>query len=361
VVFASHATKVLDPVSLAQRERILAAIDGLHAEGSTNVDAGLTMGYEMAAGACIAKGNNRVILCSDGVANTGATEQAQILANVARYRAEGILLNCVGVGMGNHNDALLEQLADRGDGQCVYVDRLEEARRTFLDNLDATLQTVARDVKIQVEFDPARVVRYRQLGYENRELRNQDFRNDQVDAGEVGAGHEVVALYEIKLRPNVAGPLLDIRVRAKDADVPGEVSEIHRSVDASEIKASFEVANPRFQLSAVAGEFAEQLRESYWTHGRTLAGLFPLAERVARGLPDDHDVLELCALIRGAAELERTRPDELAQAIELVKHNNFARSQLATQTSAASQDELSKLNAQSEELRRTVEAILEKR
>jgi Ca-activated chloride channel family protein len=319
------------------------------------------MGYEMAAGAWIPKGNNRVILCSDGVANTGVTDQTQMLANVARYRAEGILLNCVGVGLGNHNDTLLEQLADRGDGQCVYVDRLEEARRAFLDNLTGTLQTVARDVKIQVEFDPSRVLRYRQLGYENRALQNQDFRNDQVDAGEVGAGHEVVALYELKLRPEASGPLADIRVRSKDVDVPAEVSEIHRTVDASEVKASFEVSNPRFQLSAVAAEFAELLRESYWAHSHSLASLFPLAERVARSLPDDHDVTELCALIRRAAELKAARPDELAEAIDQVKRNVYLRNQLASSKVRVSDSELQKLGEQGEALRRTIEQLLEKR
>ncbi|MFO0982257.1 MAG: von Willebrand factor type A domain-containing protein [Planctomycetota bacterium] len=358
VAFSDDATKVLDPVPASAKEHIRSAIGTLHPSGATNAAAGLLMGYTMAAGARLERGNNRVILCSDGVANTGITDQGQMLDGVAKHRAQGILLNCIGVGMGNHNDALLEQLADRGDGQCVYFDRIEEARRVFRDQLTATLETVARDVKIQVEFAPATVLRYRQLGYENRALLDQDFRNDQVDAGEVGAGHEVVALYELTMRPGARGQIADIRVRYKDPEVPAEVAEIHRRLDVAEVCRSFDAANPRFELSAVAAEFAELLRRSYWAASDSLASLLPIAERVAKRLPEDQSVAELCALIRQAAELKAQHPDDLARATDAVMRNNYLIAQLEDR--GVHDAALEQLLLQNEKLRREIEALLQR-
>ena len=144
---------------------------------------------------------NRVILCSDGVANVGATGPESILARIGEEARRGIELTTVGFGMGNYNDVLMEQLADQGDGNYHYVDTLDEARRVFVENLTGTLQTVAKDAKVQVEFDPADGRRASaSLGYENRDVADRDFRNDTVDAGEIGAGHTVTALYEVRLR-----------------------------------------------------------------------------------------------------------------------------------------------------------------
>ncbi|HLU48061.1 MAG TPA: von Willebrand factor type A domain-containing protein, partial [Planctomycetota bacterium] len=168
VAFDSEAHVILEPTSADQKERILDAIARLQPNHSTNVDAGLRAGYTMASQSRFANGTNRVLLLSDGVANTGVTVADQMLERVAEHRRQGIYLTTVGVGMGNHNDALLERLADRGNGQAIYVDRVEEARRVFVENLTGTLETVARDARIQVEFDSKKVLRYRLLGYENR-------------------------------------------------------------------------------------------------------------------------------------------------------------------------------------------------
>ncbi len=140
-----------------------------------------------------------MILCSDGVANVGATGPESILRRIADEAERGIELTTVGFGMGNYNDVLMEQLADKGDGNYAYVDDLDAARRVFVENLTGTLQTIAGDAKVQVEFEPGVVQSYRLLGYENRDVADRDFRNDAVDAGEIGAGHQVTALYEVKL------------------------------------------------------------------------------------------------------------------------------------------------------------------
>ncbi|MGH7860189.1 MAG: YfbK domain-containing protein, partial [Candidatus Binatia bacterium] len=196
-------------------EAIREAIASLRPEGSTNAEEGLRNGYDLAAEAWRRDAINRVILCSDGVANVGATGPESILERIGAEARRGIELTTVGFGMGNYNDALMEQLADRGDGAYHYVDSLEEARRIFVDELTGTLQTVAKDAKVQVEFDPRVVDRWRLLGYENRDVADRDFRNDRVDAGEIGAGHSVTAFYEVELKDGGKGPLATVRLRAK--------------------------------------------------------------------------------------------------------------------------------------------------
>ncbi|MBI4601029.1 MAG: von Willebrand factor type A domain-containing protein, partial [Planctomycetes bacterium] len=206
VAFDREARTILEPTAASEKERILDAIGTLLPRQNTNVAAGLELGYRMANARLLKDGTNRVILISDGVANTGVTDPDAMLERVRAERERGIYLTSVGVGMGNLNDALLERLADRGNGQCVYVDRLEEARKAFVEGLTGTLEAIAKDVKIQVELDPKQVLRYRLLGYENRDVADSAFRDNKVDAGEVGAGHEVTALYELKLREDVPPP-----------------------------------------------------------------------------------------------------------------------------------------------------------
>ncbi len=171
-------------------------------------------------------GNNRVLLCSDGVANVGATGPESILERIGREARRGIELTTVGFGMGNYNDALMEQLADQGDGRYHYVDTMEEARRIFRENLSGTLETIAMDAKVQVELDPQAVERWRLLGYENRDVADRDFRNDRVDAGEIGAGHSATALYEIRLAPGARrnDTVGTLRLRWKSA-ATGNVEE----------------------------------------------------------------------------------------------------------------------------------------
>ena len=211
--------------------------------------------------------------------------------------------------MGNYNDILMEQLANDGDGTYHYVDSLTEARRVFVDNLAGTLQNIAKDTKIQVDFNPEVVRSYRLLGYENRAVKDEQFRDDTVDAGEVGAGHNVTALYEMKLHDDAEGMLATVRVRYEDPD-SGEVSEIESSFQRSELTSEFEEASPRFQLSAVVAEYAEILRESFWAQEGSLGKVVAEASRVLRLLPEDSDVAEFAALVTQAERIESSMAAE---------------------------------------------------
>ncbi|MEW6747850.1 MAG: YfbK domain-containing protein [Planctomycetota bacterium] len=230
-----------------------------------------------------------------------------------------------------------------------------------MDELTGTLQTIARDVKIQVAFHPERVIRYRLLGYENRAVADRDFRNDAVDAGEVGAGHEVVALYEIKCRPEAKENVADIRLRYKDVDLPAEVTEIHREVHWDELVESFDAASPHFQLSAVAAEFAELLRRSYWASGNSFESLLPRAERVAQSLPADKDVAELAALIRQARDLRANIPDDVAQTLHEIMDTSFQITLLEEKARSDERAALDDLRRQNETLRSRLEEILLRR
>jgi Ca-activated chloride channel family protein len=305
-IVAYHTTAfiVLEPVGGSQKADILQAIDSLRPLSSTNVEAGLTLGYDIALR--MAGGpsrETRVILCSDGVANTGQTKPEAILERVRGHVSEGVTLTAIGVGMGNYNDALLEKLANSGNGLYHYVDDLAEARRVFVDNMTGALQTIARDAKIQVEFNPETVDRWRLLGYENRAVADRDFRNDAIDAGEVGAGHSVAALYELKLNDAFEGAswrLATVRVRWQDPD-SGEVIEMEREFSRHDFAQAFAQAAPRLQLAATVAEFAELLRRSPWTRGNTVERLAPLARRVAGLLSEDADAGEFSYLVETAA------------------------------------------------------------
>ncbi len=197
VVYAGSAGLVLPPTSGAEREDILDALDRLEAGGSTNGGDGIRLAYEMAKQAFIKGGVNRVILATDGDFNVGTVDQNALETLVADQRRSGIALTTLGFGQGNYNDALAEKLADVGDGNHAYIDTPMEARKVLVQEMGSTLLTIAKDVKIQVEFNPAVAAEYRLIGYENRVLNREDFANDKVDAGDIGAGHEVTALYEI--------------------------------------------------------------------------------------------------------------------------------------------------------------------
>ena len=199
VAYAGRAGLVLEPTPGDRRDRIHAALQSLRSDGSTNGSAGIALAYTMARDAFIAGGVNRVILATDGDFNVGTTSIAELKSMVAAQRKSGIALTTLGFGTGNYNDALAEQLADIGNGNHAYIDSLDEARKVLGEELSSTLLTIAKDVKIQVEFNPALVAEYRLIGYENRVLAREDFNDDQVDAGEIGAGHDVTALYEITL------------------------------------------------------------------------------------------------------------------------------------------------------------------
>lgn len=199
VVYAGSAGLVLEPTSGERKDLILAALDRLQAGGSTNGGEGIQLAYAMAKQAYTKTGVNRVILATDGDFNVGVTDRKALETLVGDQRAHGIALTTLGFGRGNYNDAMAERLADVGDGNHAYIDTEREARKVLVREMQSTLLTIARDVKIQIEFNPAQVAEYRLIGYENRALRREDFDNDRVDAGDIGAGHEVTALYELTL------------------------------------------------------------------------------------------------------------------------------------------------------------------
>lgn len=199
VVYAGASGVVLPPTPGNRKADILNALQQLQAGGSTNGAAGIRLAYQLAQQNFIENGVNRVILATDGDFNVGLASTAELIDLIQRKRDAGIALTTLGFGTGNYNDHLLEQLADEGNGNYAYIDRLGEAKKVLTEELSATLMTIASDVKIQIEFNPALVSEYRLIGYENRMLNEEDFANDKVDAGEIGAGHRVTALYEVSL------------------------------------------------------------------------------------------------------------------------------------------------------------------
>ncbi len=198
VVYAGAAGLVLPPTSGDQKGRILAALDQLEAGGSTAGGAGIQLAYQVAQEQFLERGNNRVILATDGDFNVGVSSDAELVHLIEERRDHGIFLTVLGFGTGNLKDGRMEQLADKGNGQYAYVDNIREGRRVFVNQMAGTLFTIAKDVKLQVEFNPARVASYRLIGYENRVLATEDFADDRKDAGDLGAGHSVTALYEIE-------------------------------------------------------------------------------------------------------------------------------------------------------------------
>jgi Ca-activated chloride channel family protein len=302
VVFGSESHIVLEPTSAAQRETILQAIDSLGIEGATNIEGGLSMAYDLAARNFRPGAINRVILLSDGEANVGATGPDSILQTIRDQSAQGVLLSTVGFGMGDYNDHMLERLADAGNGNYAYVDTLDAARRIFVQNLTGTLQVIAKDAKVQVDFNPAVVASYRLLGYENRAVADADFRNDAVDAGEVGAGHSVTALYELRLTGQSQGNALTVQLRYADVKT-GQVREASQPFGSAGFGHDFAAAAPRFQQAVAVAGFAEQLRAS-GMGAPSLADVLTIAERIAPQLANDNDVQEFAELIARAIEIQ---------------------------------------------------------
>ena len=327
ITFNNTATRVLDMTSVGNGAAIERALYEMKTGGGTNAEGGLRLGYEEAVLAHTPGAQNRVVFLSDGVGNIGETNEQKLIADVKRARDKGIYLNTIGFGMTNHNDHFLEQLADGGDGLCNYVDSADEAQRALVDNFTGAFQTIARDVKIQVEFDKEQVLSYRQLGYENRAIADVNFRNDAVDAGEVGAGQQVVALYEVVLRdadPSNENPLATTRVRYKapygklltaaESDDKqlgaNEATEIESSFYWNQASGLFDGSSIGFQKSALSAQFAEFLRRSSHAKGDSLSLLRYKLEELAR-TSGDAEVIELSALVQLAQP--QLEPELLAQ------------------------------------------------
>jgi Ca-activated chloride channel homolog len=341
VSYSDDARVVLEPTPGHERERILAGIDDLHAEGSTNVKAGLRVAYELAsrsplaalygptspAGLPTAPGLrahiDRVLLCSDGLDNTEAVDAEMLLASVADKARRGISMSTVGVGMGSYHDAFLEELAVQGNGRYAYVDRLSDARRVFVENLTGTLQVVGIDAKVQVEFDTSTVARYRLVGYETRVIGTDPLASERGDDGEIGAGHSVTAMYEIQLRDSALELLAQdqprealehlglgtIRLRYRR---PGEdvttVERMQERISLDIAHATPGDAPPTTQLAIVVAAFAEKLRGSYWIRSTSWQTITELFDALPLELQQQPEVIELGALIRKAARIDRRAP-----------------------------------------------------
>jgi Ca-activated chloride channel family protein len=302
VVYGTDAHLILDPTPGSDKGTILEAIYSLRPEGVTNAEAGIRLGYRTALRAFKNDGINRVILCSDGVANTGQTESDAILAEIRGHVEEGVTMTSIGFGMDNYNDTLMEQLANDGNGFYAYVDDMDEAERLFLDNLTGTLQTIALDAKVQVDFNPEVVRRYRLVGYENRAVADEDFRDNKVDAGEVGAGHTVTALYEIKLYPEAYGRIATVNMRWEDPDTH-QVTEISRDFDTFELAEDFRESNPYFQRAVIVAEYAEILKGSYWASESSIDDVYHAAQWLEEYLYRDEEMAEFVDLVRQARHL----------------------------------------------------------
>ncbi len=366
VTFDSNGHEVLAPTAGAERWKIREALRALDTGGSTNAAEGLFLGYAMAERAFRKDAVNRVVLASDGVANTGETDQAKILAKVRLSAEADVDLTTIGVGMGNHNDVFLERLADEGDGACHYVDSMEESKRVLVDHFTGTMQVIAREMRVQVEFNHGTVSEWRQLGYENRVMRDQDFRNDAVDAGEIGAGHEMVALYELRLTDLIDGPgtLATIRLRWKP-DGAAEFVELERKIGLSDARSRWELATPRFRLAGAVGQFAEFLRRSEHARGDSYAALQEQTSALARELRSDAQVVELRDLVDRTASLVRQLwpDDELSLLVEEARRKHLAECELESlpQRSDKVEQLLKEVRLQNEALERRLQELLQPR
>lgn len=262
-VFGNQARNLLSYSN--DKTKIINIIDSLETEGSTNTEAGLNLGYLIAKQNYKTGAINKVILCSDGYANVGDTNPDILLNKIKQDSISGISLSTIGFGMGNYNDVLLEQLADKGDGSYAYVDSLKEAERIFIQNLTGTIQTIAKDAKIQIAFNPNIVSEYRLIGYENRNLPNDAFLDDKVDAGDVGSNQSVTALYEIKLKENTNSTIniANVSLRYKDIDQNLAVKEMSQDIKLNQL-ISFNNTSNDSKIALSSAIYAEILRQGYW-------------------------------------------------------------------------------------------------
>jgi len=300
VVYAGASGVVLEPTPGNQGAQIEQALAKLSAGGSTNGGAGIQLAYAKAREAFIEDGINRVILATDGDFNVGTVNQEALINLIEQQREAGIALTTLGFGRGNYNDHLMEQLADHGNGNYAYIDSLLEARKVLVEQVGGTLQTVAKDVKIQIEFNPALVSEYRLIGYENRMLKREDFNNDRVDAGEVGAGHSVVALYELALIGEGGERVEPLRYAAGTDKPDAKTTEIafvklrykqpaqeqsqllSYPLEVADAIARLSETSDDYRFSAAVAAFAQRLRGGNYLEGFDYAQIIKLA-RESRG------------------------------------------------------------------------------
>ena len=297
VVYAGAAGLVLPSTPGNRKEDILGAIDKLSAGGSTAGGQGLLLAYKVAEENFIKGGNNRIILATDGDFNVGVSSNAEMERLVEKKRENGVFMTVLGFGMGNYKDDKMEIIADKGNGNYAYIDNIQEARKVMVAEFGGTLFTIAKDVKFQLEFNPARVKAYRLIGYENRLLNDEDFNDDQKDAGEMGAGHNVTALYELipagseentgsidplkyqqnqeKVRPDLSAELLTIKLRYKHPD--GKTSTLYEEPVKGKLLGN-KATSESFRFSAAVAEFGLILRDSQYKENASIEQVLSLAQ-----------------------------------------------------------------------------------
>ncbi|MBO9491722.1 von Willebrand factor type A domain-containing protein [Endozoicomonas sp. G2_1] len=303
VSYNEIAQVVLPSTSASYKRAINKAIDTLSSGGSTNVEAGLSLAYQQATEMFVPGLNNRVILTSDGMANTGATSPTAILQQIETHKEEGVFLTTIGVGHSMFNDYLLEQLANQGNGHYLYVANQGDIQASFVDGISRQLQTVAKDARVQVTFNPDQVSHYRLLGYENRQLNNVDFTNAAKDAGEIGAGHSVTVLYEVKLTSETNNSDLANVSIAYKKPLGQQLHYISKEIPKSVVRA-IETTSSDSKLSLATAAFAEKLRQSYWSRIYPYQAITDLLETLPVRYQQTQQVIELASLIKRANQLD---------------------------------------------------------
>ncbi|MBN1926017.1 MAG: von Willebrand factor type A domain-containing protein [Prolixibacteraceae bacterium] len=321
VVYAGAAGVVLEATPGTNQKKIIDALENLNAGGSTAGGEGLQLAYKIAEENMVENGNNRIILATDGDFNVGPSSDAELEHMVEKNREKGVYLTVLGFGMGNYKDNKLETIADKGNGNYAYIDNIQEARKVFIGEFGATLFTLANDVKIQVEFNPEKVKGYRLVGYENRLLNEEDFKNDKKDAGEMGAGHTITALYEIipagsdeqvpeaeplkyqernkQEKSNFKNEIATVKIRYK---TPGEQSSqlYTHTVDSGKNKT--EMNSENFKLAAAVAQFGMLLRDSEYKGSSSFENTIGLA-RQAMGNDEEGYIAEMINLVKTAKTL----------------------------------------------------------
>ena len=303
VTYAGNANVKMESVSGSDKQKIREAIDGLIARGSTAGGAGIQMAYSIAKKNFISNGNNRIILCSDGDFNVGVSSEEGLEQLIEKERKSGVFLTVLGYGMGNYKDSKIQTLAEKGNGNHAYIDNLQEANRVLVGEFGGTLHTVAKDVKLQVEFNPALVQTYRLIGYESRLLKDEDFNNDAKDAGDMGAGHTVTALYEVipvgvkndyvgkvddlkyqkkektVVRPTGSNELLTVKLRYKSPD-----KDKSKKMDLPFVDPKGNNVSSDFKFASAVAMFGQLLRNSDFKGDATYDKVIDLAKQ---GLDND--------------------------------------------------------------------------
>jgi Ca-activated chloride channel family protein len=319
VVYAGNAGVVLPSTSLKEKDEILDAIDNLEAGGSTAGGEGLQLAYKIAQENLLRNGNNRVILCTDGDFNVGISSTSELVKFIEEKRKEDIYLTICGFGMGNYKDGRLEEISKAGNGNYFYIDQRDEAVKVFSKELTANLFTIAKDVKIQVEFNPTHIGAYRLIGYENRLLAKEDFNDDKKDAGELGAGHSVTALYEIVPRGKSSGATVNKLKYQQTSLIPDADSDDlltvklrYKPIKSDNSNLLTDIVTTRdvtrhpsatFSLSAAVAEFGMLLRDSEFKGQAT----FEQAKELVTGSWDNKEQQEMVELMEKAEELMEKR------------------------------------------------------